>query len=93
MRGINMSKILDRLVETDLRFDKRYPVERDGCGYYLYLDFKYHIQHCHTIVGYTVKEILDQLKYIEVTYWDIDAPDGEYVIINEDEARKQGAIQ
>ena len=71
-----MSKVLDKLIDSDNRFCKqlRYQKER-GNGYHVHLKPEYHVNECHTIWGETVKDILSQLKYVEKTTWDVDALD------------------
>jgi len=68
-----MSKILNKLIDSDNRFCKQSRYEIDmGSKYHVYLNTKYHIDQCHTIFGETVKDILSQLKYIEKTTWEVD---------------------
>ena len=67
-----MSKVLDKLIDSDDRFCKQLRYQKEsGNGYHVYLNPKYHVNECHTIFGETVKDILSQLKYIEETTWEV----------------------
>lgn len=60
-----MSKILDRLIDNDNRFSKEFRYDIDANGYHVYLNEGYSINNCTVIYGFTVKDILSQLKHIE----------------------------
>lgn len=66
-----MSKVLDKLIDSDDRFEKSLRYDKDYLGYTAYLKTEYHVNECHSIWGETVKEVLSQLKYIEKTTWEV----------------------
>ena len=66
-----MSKVLDKLIDSDDRFDKSLRYFKDRDGYHVNLKPEYHVNECHEIWGETVKDILSQLKYIEETTWEV----------------------
>ena len=68
-----MSKIINKLIDTDDRFCKQLRYDKDDLGYNVYLKAEYHVNECHSIWGETVKEVLSQLKYIEETTWEVDS--------------------
>ena len=68
-----MSKVLNKLIDSDDRFCKQFRYDKDDDGYNVYLNPEYHIDECHSIWGATVKEVLSQLKYIEETTWDVNS--------------------
>ena len=69
-----MSKVLNKLIDSDDRFCKQLRYDKEiGNGYHVYLNPEYHVNECHSIFGETVKEVLSQLKYIEETTWDVNS--------------------
>jgi len=68
-----MSKVLNKLIDSDNRFDKEMRYDQDEEGYLVYLNVEYHVDEVHTLYGRTVADILSQLKDIEKTYWDVDS--------------------
>tara|TARA_R110002126_G_scaffold282761_1_gene431557 strand:+ start:594 stop:797 length:204 start_codon:yes stop_codon:yes gene_type:complete len=67
-----MSKILNKLIDSDDRFCKQLRYDKDAYGYHVHLKPEYHVNECHTIWGETIKQILSQLKYIELTTWEYE---------------------
>ena len=67
---MKMSKIINKLIDTDDRFCKQLRYDKGYDGYHVHLKPEYHVNECHTIWGETVKEVLSQLKYIEETTWE-----------------------
>ncbi len=67
-----MSKTLDKLMDSDKRFDKLARYDKDFSGYHVYLKTEYHVNECHSIWGKTIKDILTQIKGIEKTTWEVD---------------------
>lgn len=57
-----MSKILNSLVKKDPRIQSYH---KDIDGYWIYLNEGYNWCDCETIHEDTVKEVLEQIKYIE----------------------------
>jgi len=60
-----MNKTLNKLIDNDSRFDKKLRFDKDSYGYHVYLTENYHVNNSHCIYGNSVKDILNQIKYIK----------------------------
>tara|TARA_R110002110_G_scaffold389165_1_gene601439 strand:+ start:661 stop:912 length:252 start_codon:yes stop_codon:yes gene_type:complete len=82
-----MSKVLDKLINSDDRFDKLLGYHKNAYGYHVWLSPKHRVNEFQylknknnnkdfdynrwCIFGETVKDVLSQLKYIEEATWEV----------------------